>query len=85
MFSIEWWRRCGGFVSACRSSTKALEEAGISYAVVGEVAVAAWIARVDPAAVRNPVAIELAVHRSDFAKIKPVLESAERRRSISPA
>ncbi len=55
-------------------ATAALETAGVPYAVAGSKAVAAWIARVDPAAVRNTPEVDLLVRRSDFDRAANALE-----------
>jgi hypothetical protein len=47
-------------------ATAALEKAGIPYAVVGGNAVAAWVSRVDEAAVRNTQDVDLLLRRSDL-------------------
>jgi hypothetical protein len=47
-------------------ATAALEAAGIPYAVAGGNAVAAWVARVDPAAVRNTQDVDVLLRRSDL-------------------
>jgi hypothetical protein len=47
-------------------ATAALEKAGVPYAVVGGNAVAAWVSRVDEAAVRNTQDVDLLLRRSDF-------------------
>ena len=60
---------------ACRAAA-ALEKAGIPYAVAGGNAVAAWVARVDRAAVRNTQDVDILVRRSDFAAVKTALEAA---------
>ncbi len=57
-------------------ATAALEEAGVLYAVVGGNAVAAWVARVDEAAVRNTQDVDILVRRSDFAAAQAALASA---------
>lgn len=59
---------------ACRAAA-ALEKAGIPYAVAGGNAVAAWVARVDRAAVRNTQDVDILVRRSDFDAVKLALES----------
>jgi hypothetical protein len=59
---------------ACRAAA-ALERAGIPYAVAGGNAVAAWVARVDRAAVRNTQDVDILVRRSDFAAVKQALEA----------
>ena len=57
-------------------ATAALEEAGVLYAVVGGNAVAAWIARVDVAAVRNTQDVDILLRRSDFAAAEAALAGA---------
>ncbi len=59
---------------ACRAAA-ALRQAGIPYAVAGGNAVAAWVARVDRAAVRNTQDVDILVRRSDFAAVKVALEA----------
>jgi hypothetical protein len=59
---------------ACRA-TAALAQAGIPYAVAGGNAVAAWVSRVDRAAVRNTQDVDILVRRSDFDAVKQALES----------
>jgi len=46
----------------------ALEAAGIPYAVAGGNAVAAWVSRVDEAAVRNTQDVDILLRRSDLNK-----------------
>jgi hypothetical protein len=43
-----------------------LEEAGVPYAVVGGHAVAAWVSRVDEAAVRNTQDVDILIRREDL-------------------
>jgi hypothetical protein len=57
-----------------RRSTAALENAGVPYAVIGGHAVAAWVSKVDPAAARNTVDVDLLVRRQDFDAAKRALE-----------
>ena len=59
---------------ACRAAA-ALQRAGIPYAVAGGNAVAAWVARVDRAAVRNTQDVDILVRRSDFEAVKVALEA----------
>jgi Uncharacterised nucleotidyltransferase len=59
---------------ACRAAA-ALRKAGIPYAVAGGNAVAAWVARVDRAAVRNTRDVDILVRRADFDAVKVALES----------
>ncbi|HEY3244992.1 MAG TPA: hypothetical protein VGM03_16750 [Phycisphaerae bacterium] len=47
-------------------AVRALEAAGVPYAVVGGNAVAAWVARVDEAAVRNTQDVDLLLRRTDL-------------------
>ena len=53
-----------------------LRQAGLPYAVVGGNAVAAWVSRVDEAAVRNTRDVDILVRRDDFPEIRKALESA---------
>jgi Uncharacterised nucleotidyltransferase len=59
-----------------RRATKALDAAGVPYAVVGGNAVAEWVARIDDEAVRNTRDVDLLVRRADFAAARTVLEGA---------
>jgi len=56
-------------------ATQSLKSAGIPYAVAGGNAVAAWVARVDRAAVRNTQDVDILIRRSDFEAAKQALES----------
>ncbi len=47
-------------------ATAALEAAGVPYAVVGGNAVAAWVATVDPSAVRNTQDVDVLLRRADL-------------------
>lgn len=55
-------------------ATSALAKADIPYAVAGGNAVAAWVARVDRAAVRNTQDVDILIRRSDFDAVKTTLE-----------
>lgn len=57
-------------------ATSALETAGIPYAVAGGHAVAAWVSRVDEAAVRNTQDVDILVRRADFPAVTAALEAA---------
>jgi hypothetical protein len=57
-------------------ASKALCEAGVSYAVVGGNAVAAWVSRVDKAAVRNTRDVDVLLRRADLALARSALERA---------
>src|SRR5436305_5323729 len=54
----------------------ALERAGVPYAVVGGNAVAAWVSRVDEAAVRNTRDVDLLIRRSDLDAAAAALAAA---------
>jgi hypothetical protein len=54
----------------------ALEGAGIPYAIAGGNAVAAWVSRVDEAAVRNTQDVDLLLRREDLDRTKSVLSAA---------
>ncbi|MCC6906396.1 MAG: nucleotidyltransferase family protein [Phycisphaerales bacterium] len=54
----------------------ALKNAGVEYAVVGGNAVAAWVATVDQAAVRNTQDVDIMIRRGDFDRAKAALEAA---------
>jgi len=49
-----------------RRACRALDDAGVPYAVVGGNAVAAWVARVDEAAVRTTQDVDILIRRSDL-------------------
>jgi len=53
----------------------ALEGAGIAYAVAGGNAVAAWVSRIDEAAVRNTQDVDIVLRRADLQRAKTALES----------
>ena len=57
-------------------AASALRAAGIPYAVVGEQAVAAWVSRVDNAAVRNTRDVDILLRRRDLEGARKALESA---------
>jgi len=54
----------------------ALAAAGVPYAVVGGNAVAAWVSRVDTAAVRNTRDVDILLRRTDLARAQAALEAA---------
>jgi len=57
-------------------ATAALEKAGVAYAVIGGNAVAAWVARVDEAAVRNTQDVDILLRRADLPAARAALEGA---------
>ena len=52
-----------------------LDSAGVPYAVAGGNAVAAWVSRIDEAAVRNTRDVDILLRRSDFESAKRALEA----------
>jgi hypothetical protein len=59
-----------------RRATAALEEAGIPYAVAGGNAVAAWVATIDEAAVRNTQDVDILLRRGDLDAAEKALGKA---------
>jgi len=57
-------------------ATAALASHAVPYAVAGGNAVAAWVATVDEAAVRNTQAVDVLIRREDFERAKVALEGA---------
>jgi len=53
-----------------------LEQAGVPYAVVGGNAVAAWVATIDEAAVRNTQDVDILLDPDDFGRAKDALQAA---------
>ena len=64
------WERMERAVEKVRErlmrATSALEKAGVPYAVLGGNAVAAWVSRVDEAAVRNTRDVDILLRRTDL-------------------
>jgi hypothetical protein len=59
-----------------RRATAALEQAKVPYAVIGGNAVAAWVTRVDRAAVRFTQDVDILIRRSDLDAAKAALAPA---------
>jgi hypothetical protein len=59
-----------------RRATKALDDAGVPYAVAGGNAVAEWVARIDEDAVRNTRDVDLLIRRIDLPAARAALEAA---------
>jgi hypothetical protein len=59
-----------------RRATKALDEAGVPYAVVGGNAVAEWVGRADEEAIRTTRDVDLLVRRADLPAARVALETA---------
>jgi len=57
-------------------ATRALDAAGVPYAVAGGNAVAEWVGRIDEDAVRNTRDVDLLVRRSDLSAVRAALEAA---------
>jgi len=58
-----------------RRATRALDAAGVPYAVVGGNAVAEWVARVDEDAVRNTRDVDILIRRPDFPATRASFEA----------
>src|ERR1700730_9149577 len=59
-----------------RRATKALDNAGVPYAVAGGNAVAEWVARVDEEAVRNTRDVDLLIRGQGLSAARAALEAA---------
>jgi hypothetical protein len=74
------WERMAAAVEKVRNrllrATSTLKQAGIAYAVVGGNAVAAWVSRVDEAAVRNTQDVDILIRRQDLPAVIAALEKA---------
>jgi len=53
--------------------TRALDDAGIGYAVIGGNAVASWVATADPGATRSTKDVDLLLERSELERAKEML------------
>lgn len=66
------WQRMDDAVAKVRRrllhASASLHAAGVPYAVVGDNAVAAWVSRVDEAAVRNTRDVDILLRREDFSR-----------------
>lgn len=58
-----------------RRATRALDDAGVPYAVVGGNAVAEWVARIDDGATRTTRDVDLLIRRENAAAARSVLEA----------
>ena len=74
------WERMAAAVEKVRQrllrAASALEAAGIPYAVVGGNAVAAWVSRVDEAAVRNTQDVDILIRRQDLPAVIAAMSKA---------
>ena len=76
---ISWTRMKEGIEQVRRRlerAAAALAGAGIPYAVVGGNAVAAWVSRVDTAAVRNTRDVDILLRRNDLARAQSAMAAA---------
>src|SRR5689334_16133620 len=64
-------------------ATRALNEAGIPYAVAGGNAVASWVATVDEGAVCNTRDVDLLVRRDDLPAITNVLQQTVQNQEVA--
>lgn len=74
------WERMIGAVEKVRlrlqKTAAVLNEAHIAYALVGGNAVAAWVSRVDEAAVRNTRDVDILIRRTDLPSAITAMEAA---------
>lgn len=73
------WKRMSDAAENVRrrmlTAAKALDSARVPYAVVGGNAVAAWVSRVDAAAVRNARRVDILLRRSDLTAATAALQA----------
>ncbi len=77
--SVSWERMSNAVENVRRRllrTAQALEQAKIPYAVAGGNAVAAWVSRVDEAAVRNTQDVDIILRRADLLTAREALERA---------
>jgi hypothetical protein len=74
------WERMSNAVEKVRQrllrAASALKQAKVPYAVAGGNAVAAWVSRVDEAAVRNTQDVDIVLRRADLSAARTALEQA---------
>ena len=74
------WERMSNAVENVRRrllrAAHALQSAGVPYAVAGGNAIAAWVSRVDEAAVRNTQDVNIVLRRTDLGLAQAALERA---------
>jgi len=74
------WERMSNAVEKVRQrllrAARALEQAKVPYAIAGGNAVAAWVSRVDEAAVRNTQDVDIVLRRADLSAARKALEQA---------
>jgi hypothetical protein len=77
--SVSWKRMAQGIEDVkdrLERAAAALARLGVRYAVVGGNAVAAWVSRVDAAAVRNTRDVDILLRREDADRARAALEAA---------
>ncbi len=75
---VSWKRMAEGIDNVkqrLERAAAALSKLGVPYAVVGGNAVAAWVSRVDAAAVRNTRDVDILLRREDMDRAREALES----------
>ena len=74
------WERMSNAVEKVRQrllrAAHSLDQAGVPYSVAGGNAVAAWVSRVDEAAVRNTQDVDIILRRDDLSAARQALERA---------
>lgn len=79
-YSTVSWERMSNAVEKVRErlqrAARLLEQTGVPYAVVGGNAVAAWVSRVDEAAVRNTQDVDILLRRTDLPAATAALTAA---------
>ena len=74
------WARMSNAIEKVRErllrAARALEHANVPYAIVGGNAVAAWVSRVDEAAVRNTQDVDILLRRANLDAAREALEGA---------
>jgi GrpB-like predicted nucleotidyltransferase (UPF0157 family) len=60
----------------CDRATKALDAAGVLYAVVGGNAVANWVASIDAGSMRNTLDVDILIRRDDLDAARAAMEAA---------
>jgi hypothetical protein len=76
---VSWQRMADGIENVKKRldrAAAALSAAGVRYAVVGGNAVAAWVSRVDTAAVRSTRDVDIMLRRDDMERAQTALEAA---------
>jgi len=74
------WERMSNAIEKVRQrllrAARALQQARVPYAVAGGNAVAAWVSRVDEAAVRNTQDVDIILRRADLPAARTAMEQA---------